>query len=121
MAIRTAVLPDRYQNAQLVAVGGMGEVYRATDKVLGRTVAIKVLDDRHAADETVRERFTREALAAARLSSEQGIVMIFDVGEHDGRPFIVMEFLRGGSLQEVLAREGAQPPARALQWLEEAA
>src|SRR6185437_15901537 len=81
----------------------------------------KLLDERHAADETVRERFTREALAAARLSSEPGIVMIFDVGENDGRPFIVMEYLPGGTLQEVIAREGAQSPARGLRWLEEAA
>src|SRR6476646_9052365 len=121
MALRTAVLPDRYQDARLIAVGGMGEVYRATDTVLARTVAIKLLDERHASDETVRKRFTREALAAARVSSEPGIVMIFDVGENDGRPFIVTEYLSGGTLQEVIAREGAQPPARVLRWLEEAA
>jgi predicted Ser/Thr protein kinase len=121
MALRTAVLPDRYRNAQIVAVGGMGEVYRATDTVLGRTVAIKLLDDRYSADATVRERFTREALAAARLSSEPGIVMIFDVGENDGHPFIVMEYLAGGTLQEVIARDGAQAPAQVLRWLEEAA
>ena len=77
--------------------------------------------ERYASDETVRERFAREGLAAARLSSEPGIVMIFDVGENDGRPFIVMEFLSGGSLQEVLEREGAQPPPRVLRWLEDAA
>ena len=90
-------------------------------RVLGRTVAVKVLDERYASDETVRERFAREGLAAARLSSEPGIVMIFDVGENDGRPFIVMEFLSGGSLQDVLEREGAQPPPRVLRWLEDAA
>ena len=121
MALRTAVLPARYQDARLVAIGGMGEVYRATDTVLGRTVAVKLLSERYASDETVRERFAREGLAAARLSSEPGIVMIFDVGENDGRPFIVMEFLSGGSLQEVLEREGAQPPPRVLRWLEDAA
>jgi predicted Ser/Thr protein kinase len=121
MALRAAVLPDRYQDARLIAVGGMGEVYRATDTVLGRTVAIKLLDERHASDETVRKRFTREALAAARVSSEPGIVMIFDVGENDGRPFIVMEYLPGGTLQEVIARDGAQPVAHVLRWLAEAA
>ncbi len=121
MALRTGVLPPRYQDARLVAIGGMGEVYRATDTVLGRTVAVKLLSERYASDETVRERFAREGLAAARLSSEPGIVMIFDVGENDGRPFIVMEFLSGGSLQEVLEREGAQPPPRVLRWLEDAA
>ena len=65
--------------------------------------------------------FTREALAAARLSGEPGTVTIFDVGEWDGRPFIVMEHLAGGSLEDMLRRDGAQPPARALAWLEQAA
>src|SRR5581483_4607049 len=96
MAVRTALLPDRYRDPQLIAIGGMGEVYRATDSILGRTVAVKLLDDRHAADAIVRERFTREARAAARLSSEPGIVMIYDVGEFEGRPFLVMEYLSGG-------------------------
>src|SRR6185437_12543666 len=68
-----------------------------------------------------RERFTREARAAARLSSEPGIVMIYDVGEFEEQPFLVMEYLPGGSLQDVLSREGAQEPARVLHWLEDAA
>jgi serine/threonine-protein kinase len=120
MPTETTLLPERYREPRLVARGGMGEVYRATDTSLGRPVAVKLLDVRHAADETVRLRFTREAHAAARLSGEAGIVTIFDVGEWNGRPFIVMEYLSGGSLQEALRREGAQPPARALAWLEQA-
>ncbi len=99
----------------------MGEIFRATDTSLGRAVAIKVLDRRYAQDEGVRERFTREALAVARLSGNPGIVTIYDVGEWRERPFIVMEYLSGGSLQETIDREGAQPPARALEWLEQAA
>ena len=99
----------------------MGEVYRATDTTLGRLVAVKLLDDRYARDEIIRRRFTREALAAARLSSQPSTVTIFDVGEFDGHPFLVMEYLTGGSLEDVLKREGAQPPARALDWLEQAA
>jgi len=99
----------------------MGEVYCATDTSLGRVVAIKLLDVRDAADDNVRARFTREAHAAARVSGESGIVTIFDVGEWNERPFIVMEYLRGGSLQDLLSREGAQPPARVLAWLEQAA
>src|SRR5439155_11585409 len=99
----------------------MGEIYCATDTTLGRAVAVKLLDDRRASDETVRKRFTREALAAARLSSQPSTVTIFDVGEWEGRPFIVMEYLTGGSLEEVLRREGASTPARALEWLEETA
>jgi len=121
MPVGTATLPDRYSDPRLVARGGMGAVYCARDTVLGRLVAIKVLDERYAEDETVRKRFTREALAAARLSSEESIVTIFDVGESDGQPFIVMEYLPGGSLHDVLKRNGAQSPARALDWLEQAA
>ncbi len=99
----------------------MGEIYRATDSVLARAVAVKLLAERYAADEGVRARFTREALAAARLSSEPHIVTIFDVGEWNARPFIVMEYLEGGSLDYAIRRDGAQPPGRALSWLEQAA
>ena len=99
----------------------MGDIYLATDDTLGREVVVKVLSERYAADEAITERFKREGLAAARLSGESGAVTIFDVGEWEGRPFIVMEHLGGGSLEERLAREGAQPPARALAWLEQAA
>jgi predicted Ser/Thr protein kinase len=120
MPVETARFPDRYRDPHLLARGGMGEVYRATDTSLGRPVAIKLLDGRWAADDAIRRRFTREALAAARISSDPSIVTIFDAGDWDGQPFIVMEYLPGGSLQDVLQREGAQPPARALEWLEQA-
>jgi predicted Ser/Thr protein kinase len=120
--VRTeTLLPARYRDAELIARGGMGEVYCAVDASLGRPVAIKVLDERLASDETVRKRFEREALTAARLSGEAGIVTIFDVGESNGRPFIVMEYVRGQSLQDLLRRKGRQPPADALRWLEQAA
>ena len=99
----------------------MGEIYRATDSVLGRAVAIKVLAEQYAQDESIRARFTREALAAARLSGQPNTVTIYDVGEHGGRPYIVMEYLAGGSLDQLLRKEGAQAPARALAWLEQAA
>jgi serine/threonine-protein kinase len=99
----------------------MGDIYLATDELLGREVAVKVLAERYAADDDIRERFKREALAAARLSGEPGAITIFDVGEWEGRPFIVMEHLGGGSLEDRLRRDGAQPPVRALAWLEQAA
>ncbi len=99
----------------------MGDIYLATDDVLGREVAVKALADRYAADESIRQRFKREALAAARLSGEPGAITIFDVGEWDGRPFMVMEHLAGGSLEDRLRRDGAQPPGRVLAWLEQAA
>src|SRR3954469_4913953 len=96
MAATTDVLPARYTEARLIASGGMGRVFRATDTALGRDVAIKVLFDRYADDQAVRARFRREALAAARLSGHPNIVTIFDVAEYRGRPMIVMEYLEGG-------------------------
>jgi eukaryotic-like serine/threonine-protein kinase len=119
--VTTDILPPRYRDAERIGQGGMGDIYRATDSVLGRDVAVKILADRYAQDKPVRERFTREALAAARLSGEPNIVTIFDVGEHNGRPYIVMEHLGGGSLDDVIRSGGAQPPQRVFTWLEQAA
>jgi serine/threonine-protein kinase len=121
MPVETTLLPPRYRSPRRIGRGAMGDIYAATDDLLGREVAVKVLAERYAADEGVRQRFKREALAAARLSGEPGAVTIFDVGEWQERPFIVMEYLTGGSLEDRLRREGAQPPARALAWLEQAA
>jgi serine/threonine-protein kinase len=98
----------------------MGEVYRATDTVLERTVAVKLLSERYATEEDVRARFRREALAAARLSGAPHIITVFDVGEHRKRPFIVMEYLEGGSVHDRL-REGPVAPGEALEWLTQAA
>jgi serine/threonine-protein kinase len=121
MAVREGLLPDRYVGPQPVGRGGMGEIYRATDTTLGRAVAVKVLDDRYAQDENIRARFTREALAAARLSGNPNIITIYDVGEWNERPFIVMEYLAGGSLEERIRDGGPVPAQQALQWLEETA
>ena len=121
MAVDTELLPPRYRSPTRIGHGAMGDIYLATDDTLGREVVVKVLSQRYAADEAITQRFKREGLAAARLSGESGAVTIFDVGEWEGRPFIVMEHFGGGSLEERLAREGAQPPARALAWLEQAA
>jgi predicted Ser/Thr protein kinase len=115
------LLPPRYRDVRLIAHGGMGDIYRATDQELGRDVAVKVLSDRFAADESSRARFKREALAAARLSGTPNIVTIFDVGEHQGRPLIVMEYLPGGSLEQRLSGGKSCAPQQALDWLEEAA
>jgi eukaryotic-like serine/threonine-protein kinase len=120
VAVTTDILPPRYRDAERSGRGGMGDIYRAKDSILGRDVAVKILADRYAQDESVRERFTREALAAARLSGEPNIVTIFDVGEHAGRPYIVMEYLAGGSLDDELRRSRAQPPQQVLTWLEQA-
>ena len=114
-------LPDRYREAKRIGHGGMGDIYRAHDEALGRDVAIKALAQRYAHDVEVGKRFRREARAAARLSGSPHVVTIYDVGEYDGRPFIVMEFLAGGSLEELVRREGRQPAGRVLTWLDEAA
>jgi eukaryotic-like serine/threonine-protein kinase len=121
MAVGTQLLPPRYHSPHRIGHGAMGDIYLATDETLGREVAIKLLSDRYAADVGIRERFKREALAAARLSAEPGAVTIFDVGEWEDRPFIVMEYLAGGSLEDRLRRDGAQSPPLVLAWLEQAA
>src|SRR5207302_10086733 len=108
MPVGTNLLPPRYRGAEHIGHGGMGEIYRATDDALGRVVAVKLLAERYAEDDAIRRRFTREALAAARLSGEPNTVTIFDVGEWNERPFIVMEHLSGGTLDDRIAREGAQ-------------
>ena len=114
------MLPERYAAPVLVSHGGMGEVYRATDSVLERTVAVKLLSDRYASQEDARARFRREALAAARLSAAPNVVTVFDVAEHDGRPLIVMEYLEGGSVYERM-RDARIPRETALAWLEQVA
>ncbi len=121
MTVDTELLPPRYRSPKRIARGGMGEIYRATDSMLGRAVAVKLLAARYSRDDAVRQRFTREALAAARLSGEPHIVTIFDVGEQADRPFIVMEYLNGGSLEERIRATGAQETGQALEWLEQAA
>jgi hypothetical protein len=120
MAVKADLLPDRYLEPRPIGRGGMGEIYLATDELLGRDVAIKTLSEPYAGDASVRERFTREALAAARLSGRPNIVTIFDVGEHRGTPYIVMEHLAGGTLEDRV-REGPVPVGQALEWLEQAA
>jgi tRNA A-37 threonylcarbamoyl transferase component Bud32 len=120
MAAGTQVLPSRYANAEKIARGGMGEIYAAEDQTLGRKVAVKVLAERFSRDESVRRRFTREALASARLSGHPNIVTIFDVGEFEGRPFIVMEYLSAGTLAD-RARSGPVDRDQAIEWLKQAA
>lgn len=96
----------RYEVVERVGRGGMGAVYRGRDTVLDREVAIKVMSSDFAADETSRPRFYREARAAAKLQ-HRNIVTIFEFGEEDDTPFIVMEFLRG---QDLSRRIRCEPP-----------
>ncbi|MGH3111003.1 MAG: serine/threonine-protein kinase, partial [Gaiellaceae bacterium] len=114
------MLPQRYASASLIARGGMGEVYRATDSVLERKVAVKLLAERYAREDEVRARFRREALAAARLSGTPHVITVFDVGEHEKQPFIVMEYLDGGSVHDRLRDDERISPGQALEWLAQA-
>src|SRR5687767_1803669 len=86
-----------------IGAGGMGEVYRARDTRLDRTVAIKVLPAQPAADPELRQRFEREARAISSLSHPH-ICALFDVGHQDGIDFLVMEYLEGETLAARLAR-----------------
>jgi predicted Ser/Thr protein kinase len=120
VAVRADIFPPRYRDVRHLARGGMGDVYRATDTALGRTVALKLLAERYADDANIRRRFKNEALAAARLSNAPFTVTIFDVGEAREQPFIVMELLEGGSLEDRL-RGGRPDTADVLRWLGQAA
>ena len=105
-------LPARYELPELIARGGMAEVYRATDTSLARTVAIKVLAQPFAGDAELRARFTREAQTAAQLSGEPNVVTTYDVGEEGGVPYIVMEYIPGGSLADRCAAGLSRPRKR---------
>ena len=94
----------RYQLSSRIAIGGMGEVWQATDLVIGRTVAIKILKDEYLGDPGFLERFRAEARHAA-LVNHEGIANVFDYGEEDGSAFLVMELVPGEALSTVLERE----------------
>src|SRR5271169_1713239 len=101
-----------YEIVAQIGAGGMGEVYRAKDTKLGRQVAIKVLPGHLAADTSARERLRREAVAAAALD-HPFICKVFEIGEHDGALFLVMEFIAGDTLHRRL-RSGSLPLPEAL-------
>ena len=94
----------RYQLSSRVAIGGMGEVWQATDLVIGRTVAIKILKDEYLGDPGFLERFRAEARHAA-LVNHEGIANVFDYGEEEGSAYLVMELVPGEALSAVLERE----------------
>lgn len=106
MALRK--LADRYELQERMGSGGMGTVWRAHDRMLGRDVAVKLLHDGLAADATIAARFRGEALSAAKLA-HPNVVAVFDTGEEDGVPYIVMELVGGPSLHTVLTEHGALP------------
>src|SRR6187401_860409 len=91
----------RFKVVSEIGRGGMGIVFLAEDEKLMRKVALKLLPPSFAADEERRRRFLREARAAAAVS-HPNLVTVYDVGEHEGRAYIAMEYLRGRSLREIL-------------------
>ena len=114
-------LPTRYRVVRHIASGGMASVWLAEDELLGRLVAVKVLSPGLAQDERANRRFLREARAGARLSECRHVVTVYDIGEHDGRPFMVMEHFSGGTVADRLRSGRDVPRALALRWLREAA
>ncbi|MDX6533694.1 MAG: eukaryotic-like serine/threonine-protein kinase [Gaiellales bacterium] len=111
----TGSIADRYRVVEPIGSGGMALVYRARDDVLERDVAIKLLADNLACDDDFRRRFVREGRIGGGLTHPY-IIAVYDVGDNDGRPFIVMEDATGGSLYDRLQREGPLPAGEAAEY-----
>ncbi|MBO9577774.1 MAG: serine/threonine protein kinase [Microbacteriaceae bacterium] len=103
----------RYQLGNRIAIGGMGEVWQATDLVIERTVAIKILKDEYLGDPGFLERFRAEARHAA-LVNHEGIANVYDYGEEDGSAFLVMELVPGEALSALIERERSLPVDKVL-------
>ena len=106
MITRGQMINDRYQIIRTIGEGGMANVYLAHDTILDRDVAVKVLRGDLAGDEKFVRRFQREAIAASSLS-HPNIVEMYDVGEDDGKYFIVMEYIEGRTLKSLIKKRGA--------------
>jgi len=113
-------LATRYTLTSLIAVGGMGEVWKAEDGDLHRTVAVKVLKENATGSETFLRRFRNEAKNAAGLA-HPNIAQVFDYGDHDGTAFLVMEFVDGEPLSTILERERTISEARVVRILDQTA
>jgi serine/threonine-protein kinase len=111
--ISTRTAYGRFRIDGTLGRGGMAVVYLAHDTKLGRPVAVKVLADHGVEDDAFRARFAREARIAAGLT-HPNVVQVFDVGEEEGRPFIVMEYVEGETLGDELRRERRLQPARVI-------
>jgi eukaryotic-like serine/threonine-protein kinase len=113
--VEELVFGRRYRATEKIGSGGMAEVYKAVDEVLGRTVAVKVLHPRYAADPGFVARFRQEAQAAANLS-HPAIVNIYDWGRDDETYYIVMEYVRGTDLKAVIEQQGPVDPMKAAEY-----
>ena len=108
------VLNSRYELEQLIGSGGMADVYRARDNLLGRTVAVKILHPQFAKDEVFIARFRQEAQAAANLN-QPNIVNVYDWGIENSTYYIVMEYVEGRDLKEIILQGGPLLPERAVE------
>ncbi|MDN5668179.1 MAG: protein kinase [Renibacterium salmoninarum] len=106
-------LGGRFQLTSRIAIGGMGEVWRAQDQLLGRTVAIKILKEEYTGDPGFLERFRAEARHTALLN-HVGIANVFDYGEEDGSAYLVMELVPGEPLSSIIEKEHVLSPDRTL-------
>jgi eukaryotic-like serine/threonine-protein kinase len=110
--MEAGTLSGRYQTSERLGSGGMSNVYKATDLILERTVAVKILAEHLSDDERFIERFRREALAVAKLI-HPNIVQVYDTGIDEGRHYIVMEYVEGRSGAQILQRQGPVGPETA--------
>jgi serine/threonine protein kinase len=108
------LISGRYELEELVGSGGMSSVYRAHDRLLERTVALKILHEQFTTDDAYVERFRREARAVAQLA-HPNIVTVIDRGEQDGRQFIVFEYVDGMNLKELMTQGGPVSPREAIE------
>jgi len=106
-------LGGRYTLTERIAIGGMGEVWKARDKVLGRIVAVKILKEEYTGDPGFLERFRAEARHTALLN-HPGVANVFDYGEEDGSAYLVMELVPGDPLSTIIERDKKLPADRIL-------
>src|SRR5688500_6308547 len=113
-----SLIDGRYRVRGLVARGGMATVYSAVDERLERTVALKIIHPSQLGDGLFLDRFTDEAKTIARLT-HPNVVAVYDQGTHDGLPYLVMEYVRGRTLREILGERKRLNPSEALAILEQ--
>jgi eukaryotic-like serine/threonine-protein kinase len=112
--VSSDLIADRYERHESLGLGGMAQVWRGHDTVLGRSVAVKMLLPQYAADPQFVDRFRREAQSAASLS-HPNVVTVFDTGNDRGSHYIVMEYIEGPTLKEVIQQEAPMPPQKVAQ------
>jgi serine/threonine protein kinase len=116
MAEAGSLLGGKLRLERVIGEGAMGIVYEASDTMLGRKVAVKVILPELLADDRQRRRFEREARAAAAMTSEHA-VRILDVNAESEEPYLVMEYLEGRTLESIVLKDGRVPPAAAVDWV----